>query len=248
LSDLLLSVIIPVYNEESTVAELVKLVREVELPLRKEIIVVNDGSTDQTSEQLSGISGLVDKLCLLPFNQGKGAAVREGLRWINGDVILLQDADLELDPNEYALLLEPIISGKSDIVYGTRLLIRQSGVPLLRYVGNRLLTTVTNMLYGTKLTDMETAYKVFTREVAQKLHLQSTGFEIEPEITAQIVRAGHSILEVPITYRPRSKSEGKKIRWYDTFTALRMLWKYRLKFRALSLNRSIHPSNDKISY
>ena len=240
----LLSVIIPVYNEESTIGELLRRVFAVKLSLDKEIVVVNDGSTDRTTELLNGASELVDKLCALPFNQGKGSAIRNGLTMVTGDVILLQDADLELDPDEYSRLLEPILQGHSSVVYGSRFLTRQPGIHLSRYFGNRLLTAVTNLLYGTCLSDMETAYKVFTAEVALRMNLQSTGFEIEPEITSQIICLGYGIHEVPISYRPRAKSEGKKIRWYDGFTALRVLWKNRLRFRLLGQHHPISASHD----
>lgn len=222
----LLSVIIPVYNEKSTISEVIEKVSAVELPIEKEIIVVDDGSTDGTVEILQTNSVKITKTYLTPINVGKGAAVRIGLTLTKGDVILIQDADLELNPNEYKLLLEPIFEGKTQVVYGSRFL-GENRVAPVRRMANYFLTFTTNLLFRTKLTDMETAYKVFTAEVAAKLSLQAARFEIEPEITAQIVRQGFTILEVPITYRPRTKFEGKKIKWKDGMKALWTLLKYR---------------------
>lgn len=222
----LLSVIIPVYNEKSTISEVIEKVSAVELPIEKEIVVVDDGSTDGTVEILRTNSIKITKTYLTPINVGKGAAVRIGLTLVKGDIILIQDADLELNPSEYKSLLQPIFDGKTQVVYGSRFL-GENRVAPLRRTANYFLTFTTNMLFRTKLTDMETAYKVFTTEVAAKLSLHATRFEIEPEITAQIVRNGFKILEVPITYRPRTKFEGKKIKWKDGIKALWTLLKYR---------------------
>lgn len=205
----LLTVIIPVYNEKSTIAEVIEKVLAVELPFAKEIIVVDDGSTDGTTEILQAQPKSTIVFYFTPVNVGKGAAVRIGLKLAKGDIILIQDADLELDPNEYKMLLQPILQGQAQVVYGSRFL-KKNKVPRVRRAANSVLTSLTNKLYNTKLTDMETAYKVFTAKVASELSLQANRFEIEPEITARICQAGYKIAEVPISYRPRTKFEGKK--------------------------------------
>ena len=224
----LLSVIIPVYNEESTVAEVIEKVSGISLPFEKEIIVVDDGSSDGTSALLAARQQHLAKLYSSPVNIGKGAAVRIGLSFAKGDIILLQDADLETNPDEYLQLLQPILDGKTSVVYGSRFLKRNDNVPVLRRLANGGLTTLTNLLFRSRLTDMETAYKVFTKEVAGKLKLRANSFDIEPEITARICKAGYKIIEVPISYSPRTVSEGKKINWRDGFKAIWMLVKSRL--------------------
>lgn len=201
---MLLSIIIPVCNEESTVEVVISKVAGIELPCEKEIIVVDDGSDDGTAEVLRLQETKITRLYSSPVNVGKGAAVRIGLSFARGDIILLQDADLETNPDEYLKLLQPIFDGKTSVVYGSRFLGSDNKVPRLRRLANVFLTSLTNLLYRSKLTDMETAYKVFTAEVAKKLALQANRFEIEPEITAQICRFGYKISEVPISYRPRT--------------------------------------------
>lgn len=224
----LLSVIIPVYNEKTTISEVIEKVSAVELPLEKEIIVVDDGSTDGTVEILRLSQKKITETFLAPVNAGKGAAVRTGLKLVKGDIILIQDADLELNPNEYRRLIEPILEGKTSVVYGSRFL-GENPVAPVRRIANYFLTFTTNLLFGTELTDMETAYKVFSREVGENLNLRANRFDIEPEITAQIALKGYKILEVPISYRPRTKFEGKKIKFTDGFKALWTLLKYRFR-------------------
>lgn len=225
---MLLSIIIPVYNEETTVEAVISKVAGIELPCEKEIIVVDDGSDDGTAEVLRLQETKIARLYSSPVNVGKGAAVRIGLSFARGDIILLQDADLETNPDEYLKLLQPIFDGKTSVVYGSRFLGSDNKVPRLRRLANVFLTSLTNLLYRSKLTDMETAYKVFTAEVAKKLALQANRFEIEPEITAQICRFGYKISEVPISYRPRTILEGKKIKWKDGIKAIWTLFRLRL--------------------
>ncbi len=217
---MLLSIIIPVYNEHSTIEEIITKVARIDLPCEKEIIVVDDGSNDGTAEVLRLHNTKITHLYSNPINVGKGAAVRIGLSFAQGDVILLQDADLETDPNEYMQLLQPIFEGKTSVVYGSRFLNKTNKVPTIRRCANFFLTSLTNLLYQSHLTDMETAYKIFTSEVAKKLRLQANKFEIEPEITAQICRLGYKIIEVPISYLPRTNDEGKKIKWKDGVKAI----------------------------
>jgi len=219
-----LSVIIPVYNEKSTIEEVIDRVNEVDV--EKEIIVVDDGSTDGTVEAIKKKEHEVTKVHLSPVNFGKGAAIRVGLTYVTGDVIVIQDADAELDPQEYHLLLSKIKEG-ADVVYGSRFLKPNPNIPLITRLANKFLTLLTNILYGCRLTDMETAYKMFRADVARKLKLKCIAFEFEPEITAQFLKLGHKIVEVPISYNPRSSFEGKKITWRDGVRAIYYLFLYR---------------------
>jgi glycosyltransferase involved in cell wall biosynthesis len=223
-----LSVIIPVYNEELTISEVIDKVRIVELPVSKEIIVVDDGSTDHTVEILKKRQEDVTFVHFSRVNFGKGAAIRVGLTYVTGDVVIIQDADLELDPNEYKLLLQPILSDQADVVYGSRFLRPVTNIPRRTIWANRFLTWFTNVLYSSQLTDMETAYKAFRAEIITNLNLQSHRFEFEPEVTAKLLRCGCEIIEVPISYNPRTTEEGKKIGWRDGVTAIWTLLKYRL--------------------
>jgi glycosyltransferase involved in cell wall biosynthesis len=223
-----LSVIIPCYNEEGTIKEIIRQVQATDLA--HEIIIVDDGSTDKTREILAGLDGENGvKVLLHERNMGKGAGVRTGLQHATGDVMLVQDADLEYDPRDYADLLRPIEEGKAKAVYGSRFL----GGPrrtmfFWHMMGNRFLTLVTNLLFDTILSDMETCYKVFTADIAANLDLKSPGWGFDPEITAKILRQGVRIYEVPISYAGREFEEGKKISWRDGFTVLWTLLRYRL--------------------
>lgn len=229
-----LSIIIPVYDEEATISEIISRVKKVKLPkgISKEVVVVDDGSKDASAKILKRIKGI--KFFAHKVNQGKGAAVRTGLTHVSGDIVLVQDADLEYNPNDYPRLLKPILEKKAEVVYGTRLknypikVLGTNHTPFItHYLGNKLLTLVTNFLYGGGLTDMETCYKVFTRQVAKSLRLKSNRFEFEPEITAKILKRGYKIFEVPIKVKPRGYDEGKKITWKDGFIAIWSLVKYR---------------------
>jgi len=225
-----LSVLIPVYNEAETIAEILRRVRAVDTGMEREIVIVDDGSTDGTREILQQqTSADGTKVITHETNQGKGAAVCTALQHATGDILLVQDADLEYDPREYPDLLKPILEARSQVVYGSRF----RGGPhkamfFWHMVGNRFLTLVTNLLYNTVLSDMETCYKVFTREVADRLNLKSPRWGFDAEITAQILKMGYRIYEVPISYTGREFYEGKKISWQDGFVVLWTLLKYRL--------------------
>jgi glycosyltransferase involved in cell wall biosynthesis len=227
-----ISIIVPVYNEAGTAASVIDRLLAIDLPAPREIIVVNDGSRDRTRDVLDEIQPREDLLIIHNVqNRGKGHAVRTGLARASGTIIAIQDADLELDPAQIAELVDPILRGETTVVYGSRFLADTSGVPWLTYAANRLLTTVTNVLYGSSLTDMETCYKVMRTDVARSLDLAADRFDIEPEITAKLLRHGHRIAERPVRFSPRSRAAGKKIGWKDGVTAIGALFRYRFTRR-----------------
>ncbi len=222
----LLSVLMPVYNEERTLRQVVAAVQAVEID--KEIILVDDGSRDGSPAIIDALAdGERVRAYHHPRNMGKGAAVRTAVTHARGEIVLIQDADLEYDPNDYHALVAPILDGKTDVVFGSRAFSSHTAYSFWFVMGNKLVTLATNVLFNCFISDMETCYKVMRREVAQTLRLNSRGFEIEPEITAKLVKAGHRIYEVPISYAARSRAEGKKLTWQYGLMALRTLIRYR---------------------
>jgi len=233
----LLSIIIPAYNEAPTIAAVLDKVAGVAVPLRRELVIVDDGSRDATCD---AVTGWIERNRQVPArlirhaaNAGKGAAVRTGIAAATGDILLIQDADLEYEPADYPAILEPILSGRATVVYGSRMSGRdQSGwINRKQVFANRLLTGLTNLLCRSSLTDMETCYKAFRAEAVKPLRLTACRFDIEPEITIKLLRRGERIVEVPITYRGRSKAEGKKINWRDGVHGMWAIVKYRFLSR-----------------
>jgi glycosyltransferase involved in cell wall biosynthesis len=227
-----LSIIIPAFNEEETIAKLIKKVQSSKLPqqITKEIIVVDDGSTDKTVSILKKITSKQIKTIYQKHNQGKGAAIRRGLEEVTGNVVIVQDADLEYDPQEYSSLLQPILDGKAQVVYGSRF---SGGKPhrvhlFWHMIGNKMLTLLSNALTNLNLTDMETCYKMFTKEVADKLNIKENRFGFEPEITAKIAKLNCPVYEVGISYSGRTYAEGKKINWQDGLHTLWCILKYNI--------------------
>ena len=227
----LLSVIVPVYNEAGTVAAVIDRLLTIDLPVPREIVVVNDGSTDGTREVLDGIAqqpGLLE-IVHATRNGGKGSAIRTGFARARGTVMAIQDADLELDPAQLAVLVQPILEGRTRVVYGSRFLGGRPPAPLMSVLANQALTAATNLLYGARITDMETCYKIMSGEVARSLRLEANRFDIEPEITAKLLKRGHTILELPVKFEPRSRAQGKKIGWRDGVQAIQVLLKHRFR-------------------
>ncbi len=225
-----LSVIIPVYNEEKTISEIIRRVKVVNL--KKEIIIVEDGSTDGTKEILEEVVKQKNdnneiKLISRSKKSGKGEAIRTGLKYVTGDIVIIQDADLEYDPNDYYALIQPIVEGKTKVVYGSRELGKNKKSSLSFFLGGKILSFLTNLLYHAKITDEPTCYKVFKKEVLQDLDLKCKGFEFCPEVTAKLRKKGYEIFELPIHYDPRTIKKGKKIRISDGVIAIWTLIKYR---------------------
>jgi glycosyltransferase involved in cell wall biosynthesis len=221
----LLSVVMPVYNERTTIDAIIR--RVVAVPLRIQLIVIDDGSTDGTAEILDRLAPELGFTLLRQRNAGKGAALRRGFAAVTGDIAVIQDADLEYSPEEFPQLIDLIVKGRADVVYGSRFLGRHRAFMFAHYLGNKLVTLATNVLYNTMLTDMETCYKAMRIEVLRSMTLRSNGFGIEPEMTAKIFKRGYRVYEVPITYDGRGYGEGKKITWSAGFVALWVLFKYR---------------------
>jgi glycosyltransferase involved in cell wall biosynthesis len=223
-----LSVVVPVYNERGTVVQSVTNLLQTDFEVEREIIIVDDGSTDGSVEIIEKeLEPIVDRVIYQAENQGKGAALRAGFKAATGDYVIIHDADLEYDPEDIPRLLEPVLKGKADVVYGSRFTGSRRNMFFLHWLGNRFLTFVTNLLYNTTLSDMETCYKLVKRSLLEKIEIKSNRFNFEPELTAKILKQRVRIYEMPISYYGREFHEGKKITWRDGFSALWTLIKYR---------------------
>jgi len=236
----LLSIIVPVYNEVRTVRSVIDRLIAIDLPVPREIIIVNDGSTDGTRETLASAEREIAesrilnpesrlKVIHVEQNAGKGAAIRRGFDEATGTIVAIQDADLELDPQQLSVLVAPILSRQADVVYGSRFLAGRPQAPWITIAANRALTMATNVLFGSSITDMETCYKIMRTEVARSLQLDANRFDIEPQITARVLKRGHRIHELPVRFEPRSRAQGKKIGWRDGVRAIDVLFKERFR-------------------
>ena len=230
-----ISIIIPVYNEEKTIVKILEIIHGLDLDLNKEIIIVNDGSRDKSKEIIQNyliknkkIKG-TDIVFISKENGGKGSAIREGINRASGDLLIMQDADSEYNPQEIKKLIEEINKGEYDAIYGSRILKDNPYQYFTYYLGNRFLSFLTSVLYGAKITDMETCYKLLPAKIAKEIELKAKGFDMEPEITAKILKRGYKIKEIPISYNPRTKEEGKKINWKDGLKAVLVLFYWRFK-------------------
>lgn len=224
-----LSIVMPAYNEKYTIKKAIDSVLDVSLPVDKELIIVDDGSNDGTREILKKVDDGRVKIHFFEKNMGKGAALRKGFSEVSGDIVVIQDADLEYDPNDYTTLLKPILDGKADVVYGSRFLSGPHRVLLFwHFVGNKLITLVANMLYNVNLDDIETCYKMFRSDILKNIKFSSNSFGFEAEFTAKAAKNKYRIYEVPIQYSGRTYEEGKKITWRDGIIALFILLKFRL--------------------
>ncbi|HSS10553.1 MAG TPA: glycosyltransferase family 2 protein [Acidimicrobiales bacterium] len=225
----LLSVIVPVYNERNTVGEILRRMRLVDLPIEREIVVVDDGSVDGTDNILAALEDSTVRVRRHPTNRGKGAAIRTGIEAARGDVVLIQDADLEYDPQDWPRLLAPLLLGKAKVIYGSRYIGEREVMSIGRWLGDRSLSLLTAVLFNAAISDVETGYKVVDRVVLDSLNVEADRFDFEPEITAKLLRRGHRIYEVPVTYSGRGEQEGRKFTWRDGFAAGWTL--LRLRFR-----------------
>jgi glycosyltransferase involved in cell wall biosynthesis len=225
----LLSVIVPVYNERNTVGEIIRRMQLVELPIDREIIVVDDGSADGTDKILAALADSTIRVASHEVNRGKGAAVRTGISLARGDVVLIQDADLEYDPQEWPRLLAPLLQGRAQVVYGSRYLGEREATSLLRWAGDRSLAMLTAVLFNTTVTDIETGYKLIDRKVLDSLDLTSDRFDFEPEITAKLLRRKFRIYEVPVSYAGRAGTDGRKFTWRDGLAAAGTLVRLRVR-------------------
>jgi glycosyltransferase involved in cell wall biosynthesis len=222
-----LTVLMPVFNEQATVKEIVARCLLVDLPVAIDLVIVNDGSSDDTAKVLDSLADPRVTVITHPVNKGKGAALRTGLASAKGDLVIVQDADLEYDPGDWIALLGPVLAGSAAVVYGNRFAGQGQNMSGLHRLGNKFLSLVTSLLYAKRLGDMETCYKLFDRRVIEPIHVISDRFDFEPEITAKVLRQGYDIVEVPISYAGREFHEGKKITWRDGFGALRALVRFR---------------------
>ena len=227
----LLSIIVPVYNESATIGEVLDRLLTIDLPIPREIIVVNDGSRDGTAAELDAAAARSPLITAvhLERNGGKGLALRTALARTTGSIVAIQDADLELDPAQLSALVAPLLRDEADAVYGSRFMKGASHVPLMTRLGNAFLTRLTNVLYGASLTDMETCYKIMRGDLARGLRLTANRFDIEPEITVMLLKGGARLVELPVTFSPRSRAAGKKVRWRDGWHAVQLLVRHRFR-------------------